>query len=66
MSEQAFDRLRDLPRQHLEDFAIRAAMQMRMNREDARAGNYFAAVLMGFLIGAVVAAAGFTGGALLR
>lgn len=66
MSEQVFERIRDLPRQHLEEFAIRAAMQMKLNRSEAGRGHYFAAIVTGFLLGALVAATGFMGGALLR
>lgn len=65
MNDTAFDVIRQLPRSELEAFALRAAHHIRSGRREIEAGHYFSAVLMGFLLGAVVAAAGFLAGASL-
>jgi len=59
MSENAFETIRLMPREDLETFAVRAALQLRQNRGELEAANLFLAVLMGFLLGALVAASGF-------
>jgi hypothetical protein len=59
MTESAFETVRHMSRDELESFAIRAALQLRRHRGEAEAGNLFLAVLMGFLLGAIVAASGF-------
>lgn len=48
-----------MPREDLETFAVRALLQLRQNRGEIEAGNMFLAMLMGFLLGAMVAASGF-------
>jgi hypothetical protein len=59
MTESALEAVRLMPRDELEHFALRAAQQLRRNRGEIEAGNIFLAVLMGFLMGAIVAASGF-------
>ncbi len=59
MTESALEAVRLMPRDELENFAVRAALQLRRNRGEIEAGNLFLAVLIGFLLGAVVAASGF-------
>ena len=59
MTESALETVRHLPREALESFAIRAAMQLRRHRVETEAGNLFLAVLIGFLLGAIVATSGF-------
>ncbi|MCA3575471.1 MAG: hypothetical protein IOC86_16250 [Aestuariivirga sp.] len=59
MRENTFEAVRLLPREDLERFAIRAAMELRSHRSEIEAGNVFLAILVGFLLGATVAAAGF-------
>ena len=59
MKETAINILRLMPREELESFAIRAATQVRSDRNEIEAGNVFIAVLIGFLLGAIVAASGF-------
>lgn len=59
MKENALEAVRLLPRDELEDFAIRAALQLRSHREEIEAGNVFLAIVTGFLLGAIVAASGF-------
>jgi hypothetical protein len=58
MTESALEAVRLMPRDELENFAVRAALQLRRNRGEIEAGNLFLAVLIGFLLGAVVAASG--------
>jgi hypothetical protein len=59
MKENAFDAVRMMPREDLERFAVRAAVELRNHRSEIEAGNVFLAILVGFLLGASVAAAGF-------
>lgn len=59
MRENAFEAVRLMPREDLERFAIRAAIELRNTRGEIEAGNVFLAILVGFLLGASVAAAGF-------
>lgn len=59
MEEKVFERIRQLPRPDLESFAIRAALHIRMNRQESDSGQFFNAALFGFLLGAVVASSGF-------
>jgi hypothetical protein len=48
-----------MPRDQLEEFAIRALLRLRSERQEALTGNLFVAVLIGFLLGTIVAASGF-------
>ncbi len=59
MRENAFEAVRQLPRNELENFAVRAALQLRSHRGEIEASNVFLAILVGFLLGAIVAASGF-------
>ena len=59
MDETVFERIRQLPRQDLESFAVRAALHIRRSREEADPGHFFTATLFGFLLGAIVAFSGF-------
>jgi hypothetical protein len=59
MRESPFEAVRLMPRDELERFALRAAVQLRSHRDEIEAGNVFLAILTGFLLGAIVAAAGF-------
>ena len=59
MKETAINILRLMPREELERFAIRAATQVHSDRNEIEAGNVFIAILIGFLLGAIVAASGF-------
>lgn len=58
MEERAFETLKLMRRDELEEFAVRAALQVRSHRREIEAGNDFIAVLVGFLMGAVVSASG--------
>lgn len=66
MHEQGFANVRELSRESLEDLAVRAVLQLQADRRDAAPNSYFMAVLSGFMIGTLVAAAGFLIGAGLR
>ena len=59
MEDRAFDAIRLLPRGELEALTIRALVRMRASRIEAESGRFFSAVLMGFLLGALVASAAF-------
>jgi hypothetical protein len=59
MKESALETIRIMPREELETFAIRAALQLRSDRGVIQAENAFLTVLIGFLLGAIVAASGF-------
>jgi hypothetical protein len=59
MEDSTFATVRLLPRDQLETFAVRAALQLRSDREEIQAGNAFLSVLFGFLLGAIVASSGF-------
>jgi hypothetical protein len=59
MKESAFEAIRLMPRDELETFAVRAALQLRNDRGTIESENAFLTVLIGFLLGAIVAASGF-------
>ena len=59
MKESAFEAIRLMPRDELETFAVRAALQLRSDRGAIESENAFLTVLIGFLLGAIVAASGF-------
>lgn len=65
MEERAFESIRLLPRSELETFALRAIAHLRDSRREREAGHFFVALLTGFVLGALVAAAGFLAGASL-
>ncbi|MCA3554265.1 hypothetical protein [Aestuariivirga sp.] len=65
MEERAFETIRLLPRRELEAFAVRAAVHIRDARREAEAGRFFSAILVGFLLGALVTSAAFLLGASL-
>jgi hypothetical protein len=65
MEERAVNSIRLLARDDLEAFAIRAASHVRDNRMELEASRDFLAVLLGFLLGVLVATAGFLLGASL-
>ncbi|MFN4140578.1 hypothetical protein [Aestuariivirga sp.] len=52
-----------MPRNDLERFALRAAVQLQLNRSELQAGESFLTLLTGFFIGVVVAVSGFLVGA---
>lgn len=59
MTEKALEAIRLMPRHELEDIAVRAVLQLRRDRHEIEAGNAFLSGLIGFLLGAIVAASGF-------
>ena len=59
MEERALDAIRLMPRDELESFAFRVALQLRSDRGVIEAENAFLTILIGFLLGAIVAASGF-------
>ena len=63
MIERAFETIRRLPREELEEFAVRTALQVRMERRESSAADYFVAVIIGFMLGTLVAVSGFLVGA---
>ena len=58
MNDSAFEAIRHLPREELESFACRAALEIRRARTEDGAGNVFAGLMIGFLLGALVGASG--------
>jgi hypothetical protein len=65
MEEMEFGAIRHLSRRELESFALCAAMHVHEGRKELASGNFFAALLVGFVLGAVVASVGFLVGASL-
>lgn len=65
MDDRAFDRIRRLSRQELETLAHRAVLRIRQDGSEMERTRLFLAGLIGFLIGALVAAAGFIAGSTL-
>ncbi len=59
MIERSYEVVRCLPREDLEEFAVRTALQVRMERVESSSGDYFVAVIIGFMLGALVATSGF-------
>lgn len=66
MNEQMLVALRALPREKLEDVAIRAMSELRVGRAERAANSQFLAVLAGFCLGTIVVAVAFFTGAGLR
>lgn len=58
MEETAYQSVRLMRREDLEEFAVRAALELRRRRQENEAGPDFFTVLAGFLLGAVVSASG--------
>lgn len=58
MSDRHLEAIRHLPRADLEAFAVRLAMRMGSNRREIEHGNLFLALLIGFLLGVLVALSG--------
>ena len=48
MKDSALEAVRLMPRDELESFAVRAALQLRSDRGEIEAANVFLAVLIGF------------------
>jgi pilus assembly protein TadC len=65
MEERAFTAIRLLSREELESFALRAAFHVGESRKELESRHFFFALLVGFVLGASVAAAGFLMGASL-
>lgn len=65
MSDRAFETIRVLPRHELEAFAHRALLRIRQDSRETEVDRLFMSALVGFLIGALVTAAGFLAGASL-
>lgn len=65
MDDRTFDSIRMMPREDLESFVLRAAVHLRESRKELESGRLFSALLMGFVLGAVVAAVGFVAGSSL-
>ena len=59
MNDRALAAVRLLPREQLEALAVRAALQIQSDRREIKASNAFLEILVGFLLGAIVAASGF-------
>lgn len=59
MEERAYEAIRRLPRGQLEAFAVRALLTLHEHRRDRDSSRVFVVALTGFLLGALVAAAGF-------
>lgn len=59
-------RLREMPRECLEDLALRAALELRALRQEQVPNRIFLACCGAFVAGAAIATAGFVTGALLR
>jgi hypothetical protein len=55
--------LGDVPRERLEEMAVRAIIEVRNLRRREQSNTYFQAIGAGFAIGAFVATAGFLFGA---
>ncbi len=65
MNEKAFDQVSRLSRDDLEDFAVRAAIEIKRARDDARAADRFSQIVTGFVLGAIVAASAVLFGVLV-
>lgn len=66
MNEQVLWAVRSLPREKLEDLAIRAMVELRTGRIQRAPHSYFHALFFGFVLGTLIAASGFIAGAALR
>ena len=58
MSDRQLEAIRHLPRADLEAFAVRLALHVASNRREIEHGNLFLTLLIGFLLGVLVAASG--------
>jgi hypothetical protein len=52
-----------LSRRELEDFAVKAAVQLRLEKQNREQDKQLTSVLTGFVLGAVIVALGFVFGA---
>lgn len=66
MDNRTIETIRLLPRSELEAIAWRAIVSLRDSQRDAAAGHFFSAILLGFLLGALIASAAFLLGYGLR
>lgn len=58
MSNRHFEAIRHATRAELEAFVLQAAMRHGRNRQEIASGNQFTAMLIGFLLGVLVAVSG--------
>ena len=65
MEERFFETIRLLPRRDLEALALRATLRMREAQGEVDSGRLFSAMLMGFMLGALVASVAFLVGSSL-
>lgn len=66
MQERLFETIRRLPRTELDSSADQAASDVSSQDKIADSGRLFTAILVGFLLGALVASSGFLLGAGFR
>jgi hypothetical protein len=66
MTPEGHWRLRELPRETLEDMALRAAWELRALRADGAPNRLFLGCCLAFVAGAGISAAGFIVGAMLH
>jgi hypothetical protein len=58
MSDRHIEAIRHLTRAELEAFAVRSTVRMGNDRREIEHGNMFLAMLIGFLLGVLVALSG--------
>ena len=66
MTERDYALIRELPRYQLESLAMRAIAEAGRSRRELARSSLFATLITGFAAGALVSAAGFIAGSLLR
>ncbi len=66
MSDRAFEGVRELSREHLEELTIQAIIRIRQDKQERSRNAAFLSVLIGFMLGSLVVAAGFATGVVFR
>jgi hypothetical protein len=66
MSDQVILQVREMSRESLENLVLQSMTQLRLRRQEVRATESFVGILLGFVVGALVAASAFSVGALFR
>ena len=66
MSDQVILQVREMSRENLENLVLQSMTQWRLRKQEIQATESFVGILLGFVVGALVAASAFSVGAFFR
>jgi hypothetical protein len=66
MSDQVILQVREMSRETLENLVLQSMTEWRLRRQENRVTESFVGILLGFVVGALVAASAFSVGAYFR